>query len=150
MTAGLEHTWVAHYAEGVPAEIEPPVTSLVDLLAGAVEAYGSRPALEFFGAELTYAELGRRVELAAEGLRRLGVRTGDRVALVLPNCPEHIVAFYAVLRLGAVVVEHNPLYTPTEMAHQFGDHGATVAVAWDKVAPRWPDCRGSSTSSPWT
>ena len=100
MTAGLEHTWVAHYAEGVPAEIEPPATSLVDLLAGAVEAYGSRPALEFFGAELTYAELGRRVELAAEGLRRLGVRTGDRVALVLPNCPEHIVAFYAVLRLA--------------------------------------------------
>lgn len=134
MTAGLEHTWVAHYAEGVPSEIDPPVTSLVDLLTEAVAAYGPRPALEFFGAELTYAELGRRVELASEGLRRLGVRAGDRVALVLPNCPEHIVAFYAVLRLGAVVVEHNPLYTPTEMAHQFGDHGATVAVAWDKVA----------------
>jgi long-chain acyl-CoA synthetase len=134
MTAGLEHTWVAHYADGVPAEIDPPVTSLVDLLTEAVAAYGPRPALEFFGAELTYAELGRRVELAAEGLRRLGVHAGDRVALVLPNCPEHIVAFYAVLRLRAVVVEHNPLYTPTEMAHQFGDHGATVAVAWDKVA----------------
>jgi long-chain acyl-CoA synthetase len=134
MTAGLEHTWVAHYAEGVPAEIDPPSGSLVDLLTEAVATYGPRPALEFFGAEVTYAELGRRVELAAEGLRLLGVRAGDRVALVLPNCPEHIVAFYAVLRLGAVVVEHNPLYTPTEMAHQFGDHGATVAVAWDKVA----------------
>ncbi len=134
MTAGLEHTWVAHYAEGVPAEIDPPVSSLVDLLADAVTTYGDRPALEFFGAELTYAELGRRVELACEGLRRIGVRASDRVALVLPNCPEHIVAFYAVLRLGSVVVEHNPLYTPTEMAHQFGDHGATVAVAWDKVA----------------
>src|SRR6478609_695387 len=134
MTAGLEHTWVAHYAEGVPAEIDPPTGSLVDLLTEAVATYGPRPALEFFGAEVTYAELGRRVELAAEGLRRLGVRAGDRVALVLPNCPEHIVAFYAVLRLGAVVVEHNPLYTPTEVAHQFGDHGATVAIAWDRMA----------------
>jgi long-chain acyl-CoA synthetase len=134
MTAGLEHTWVAHYAEGVPAEIDPPESSLVDLLAGAVATYGARPALEFFGAEMTYTELGRRVQLAAEGLRRLGVHPGDRVALVLPNCPEHIVAFYAVLRLGAVVVEHNPLYTATEMAHQFGDHGASVAIAWDRIA----------------
>ncbi|MGO4361831.1 long-chain-fatty-acid--CoA ligase [Terrabacter sp. RAF57] len=134
MTAGLEHTWVAHYAKGVPAEIEPPDSSLVDLLTGAVTTYGDRPALEFFGAELSYSELGRQVDVAAEGLRRLGVRPGDRVALVLPNCPEHIVAFYAVLRLGAVVVEHNPLYTPTEVAHQFGDHGATVAIAWDRMA----------------
>jgi long-chain acyl-CoA synthetase len=134
MTAGLEHTWVAHYAKGVPAEIEPPDSSLVDLLTGAVTTYGDRPALEFFGAELSYSELGRQVDVAAEGLRRSGVRPGDRVALVLPNCPEHIVAFYAVLRLGAVVVEHNPLYTPTEVAHQFGDHGATVAIAWDRMA----------------
>jgi len=134
MTAGLEHTWVAHYAKGVPAEIEPPNSSLVDLLTEAVTTYGDRPALEFFGAEVSYSELGRQVGLAAEGLRLLGVRPGDRVALVLPNCPEHIIAFYAVLRLGAVVVEHNPLYTPTEMSHQFGDHGATVAIAWDRMA----------------
>ncbi|HET9631509.1 MAG TPA: long-chain-fatty-acid--CoA ligase [Terrabacter sp.] len=135
MTAGLERTWVAHYAEGVPTEIEPPDSSLVDLLTQAATAYGPRPALEFFGAETTYAELRAQVDRAAEGLRRLGVGAGDRVALVLPNCPQHIVAFYAVLRLGAVVVEHNPLYTATEMAHQLADHGATVAVVWDRVAP---------------
>ena len=158
MTAGLEHTWVAHYATGVPAEIDPPDSSLVDLLAGAVATYGDRPALEFFGAELTYAELGRRVERAAGGLRRLGVGAGDRVALVLPNCPEHIIAFYAVLRLGAVVVEHNPLYTPTEMAHQFADHGATVAIAWDRMAASITSLPGVphvvavdlSASMPWT
>ncbi|KRF46155.1 long-chain-fatty-acid--CoA ligase [Terrabacter sp. Soil810] len=158
MTAGLEHTWVAHYAEGVPAEIDPPVSSLVDLLADAVATYADRPALEFFGAELTYTELGRRVDLAAEGLRRLGVDAGDRVALVLPNCPEHIVAFYGVLRLGAVVVEHNPLYTPTEMAHQFADHGATVAIAWDRMAASITSLPGVThvvavditASMPWT
>ena len=53
---------------------------------------------------------------------------------MLPNCPQHIVAFYAVLRLGAIVVEHNPLYTERELRHQFADHGATVAIVWDKVA----------------
>ena len=130
-----ERPWLRHYGEGVPAEVEVPEGSLFDLLDDAVRRFGDSVALEFFGAETTYAELGRRVARAAEGLRRLGVAAGDRVALVLPNCPEHIVAFYGALRLGAVVVEHNPLYTRAELEHQFRDHGATVAIAWDKVAP---------------
>ena len=54
----------------------------------------------------------------------------------MPNCPQHVVAFYAVLRLGAIVVEHNPLYTAEELARQLDDHGADVAIAWDKVVPR--------------
>ena len=53
---------------------------------------------------------------------------------MLPNCPQHVVAFYAVLRLGAIVVEHNPLYTPPELRHQFEDHGARVAIVWNSVA----------------
>ncbi len=65
---------------------------------------------------------------------QLGVRAGGRVALVLPNCPQHVVAFYAVLRLGAVVVEHNPLYTSRELRHQFEDHQVRVVIAWDKAA----------------
>ncbi len=61
------------------------------------------------------------------------MKKGDTVALILPNCPQHVVAFYAVLRLGAIVVEHNPLYTPRELQHQFEDHGARFAIAWDKT-----------------
>jgi len=104
------------------------------LIASAVR-YGDRVALDFFGAETTYTELAAQVVRAAEALRVAGVRPGDRVALVLPNCPQHVVAFYASLRLGAVVVEHNPLYTPTELEHQLADCGATVVVCWDKTAP---------------
>src|SRR5204863_486277 len=66
-------------------------------------------------------------------LRGMGVRKGDIVALVLPNCPQHVVAFDAALRLGAIVVEHNPLYTPRELRHQFEDHEANVVIAWDKT-----------------
>lgn len=128
--------WTACYDAGVPAELELPETSLVHMLERSVARHGGKTALEFFGARTTYAALGLQVERAAEGLRRLGVRRGDRVAIVLPNCPQHIVAFYAVLRLGAVVVEHNPLYTESELRHQFEDHGARVAIVWDRAAER--------------
>ena len=126
--------WLSSYAEGVPAEIDEPTQTLPEMMAASVRTFGRRPALEFFGAVTTYRELGEQIERAAEGLRRLGVGAGDRVAIVLPNCPQHVVAFYATLRLGAIVVEHNPLYTARELRHQFEDHGARVAIVWDKVA----------------
>ena len=125
--------WLHSYAENVPHEIEEQTESLVDMIDAAVATYRRDVALEFFGATTTYESMGDQIARAAEGLRRLGVNAGDRVALVLPNCPQHVVAFYAVLRLGAIVVEHNPLYTARELRHQFEDHGARVAIVWDKV-----------------
>ena len=130
-----ERPWASSYAPGVPLDIEVPEESLVDLLEASAERFADHTALDFFGATTSYAQLADQVSRAAEGLRRLGVVAGDRVALVLPNCPQHVVAFYAALRLGAVVVEHNPLYTEEEMSFQLGDHRPTVVVAWDKVAP---------------
>ncbi len=129
-----ERPWLSSYADGVPAEIEPVSQTLVDMLDDAVARHGARPALEFFGAVTTYRELGDQVARAAEGLRRRGVRAGDRVALILPNCPQHVVAFYAAQRLGAIVVEHNPRYTAPELRHLFEVHHASVAIVWDAVA----------------
>ncbi len=131
-----EPPWARHYAPGVPVEIAVPEESLSDLLDTAVTRFGDLVALDFFGATTTYRALGQQVARAAEGLRRLGVGAGDRVALVLPNCPQHVVAFYAVLRLGGVVVEHNPLSTEAELARQLADHRPSVVVAWDKAVPR--------------
>lgn len=125
--------WISSYATGVPEDIEAPDGSLYDLVAASAAEFGPQVALEFFGRTTTYAQLIEQVDRVAEGLRLLGVQKGDPVAIVLPNCPQHIVAFYAVLRLGAIVVEHNPLYTPRELRHQFEDHGARVAIAWDKT-----------------
>lgn len=125
--------WLTSYAEGVPDDIELPEGSLYDLVESSVSEFADNVALEFFGRETTYRELGDQILRAAEGLRLLGVQKGDTVALVLPNCPQHIVAFYAALRLGAIVVEHNPLYTPRELRHQFEDHGAKVAIVWNNV-----------------
>lgn len=125
--------WIASYADGVPDDVELPTTSLSDLITDSAAEWPDNVALEFFGRETTYAELADQIARAAESLRGLGVRKGDIVALVLPNCPQHVVAFYAALRLGAIVVEHNPLYTPRELRHQFEDHEAKVVIAWDKV-----------------
>lgn len=139
MSSYADRPWVRSYAEGVPADIEVPTGSLYDLIVDSAKEFPSRPALEFFGRSITYAEMLDQIDRAAEGLRLLGVQKGDTVALILPNCPQHIIAFYAVLRLGAIVIEHNPLYTPRELRHQLEDHGARFAIAWDKVVETLQD-----------
>ncbi|MCC2029909.1 AMP-binding protein [Microbacterium sp. YMB-B2] len=125
--------WIASYAEGVPAELAPVSGSLIDIVAASARDYPDAPALEFFGRTTSYGQMQEAIDRAAAGLHALGVRAGDPVAIVLPNCPQHIVAFYAVLRLGAIVVEHNPLYTARELRKQFEDHGAKHAIVWSKV-----------------
>lgn len=131
--------WIASYAEGVPEDLGPVDGSLVDIVTASAHEHPDAPALEFFGRTTTYRTLHQQIERVAAALHAHGVRPGDPVALVLPNCPQHIVAFYAVLRLGGIVVEHNPLYTPRELRKQFEDHGARHAIAWSKTVETLQD-----------
>ncbi|MET1044565.1 MAG: long-chain-fatty-acid--CoA ligase [Microbacteriaceae bacterium] len=133
MTIDTPRPWLSSYAPGVPHDIELPAGSLYDIVEQSAKDFPDHVALEFFGAETTYASLADQIARVAEGLRRIGVQKGDPVAIVMPNAPQHIVAFYAIERLGGIVVEHNPLYTPRELRHQFEDHRAKVVIAWDKV-----------------
>ncbi|MHB8342372.1 MAG: long-chain-fatty-acid--CoA ligase, partial [Mycobacteriales bacterium] len=105
------------------------------LLDDAAAQHPLAKALAFFGATIGYRDLKDQVDRFAGALTRLGVRRGDRVALVLPNCPQHVIAFFATLRLGAVVVAHNPLGTEREMTHQLADCGAEVVVTLDRIFP---------------
>jgi long-chain acyl-CoA synthetase len=125
--------WIASYAEGVPADLAPVTGSLLDIVAASARDYPDAVALQFFGRETSYRQLQESIDRVAAGLKAMGVGPGDPVAIVLPNCPQHIVAFYAILRLGAIAVEHNPLYTPRELRKQFEDHGAKTAIVWSKV-----------------
>ena len=127
--------WTARYAPGVPTDVEIPDEPVTAALLRAAERWPDRVAVDFFGATTTYARLVAEIERGASALHDLGVRRGDRVALVLPNGTSHVAAFYAVQRLGAVVVEHNPTYTADELAHQLADSGASVAVVWTKAVP---------------
>jgi len=122
-----------------PSSFTVPDLTVPDLLADAAARVTDNVAVDFLGATTTYRELADQVERAAAVLAAAGVRAGDRVALVLPNCPQHVVAFYAALRLGAVVAEHNPLASRGELQAQLDAHGADVVVCWEKsldtVAP---------------
>jgi long-chain acyl-CoA synthetase len=102
------------------------------LLTDAASSFPNRTAIAFLGTTTTYRDLADQVERFATGLAGLGVGHGDRVALVLPNCPQFIVGFFATLRLGAVVAPLNPLSTEPELQRQFADCGATVAICLDK------------------
>ncbi|MBC7372914.1 MAG: AMP-binding protein, partial [Frankiales bacterium] len=128
-----DRPWLASYPDGVPADYEFPNVPLTRLLDDAASSFPTGTALAFLGATLTYRELKGQVDAFAWALRDLGVGKGDRVAIILPNCPQNVIAFYAALRLGAVVVQHNPLYTQAELRHQLADCGAKVAVCLDRV-----------------
>ena len=138
--SSTDRPWLSAYAAGVPTDIDEDVPVTVTLQRSA-EAFPTHIATDFLGAVTTYDALARRVDRAAGALHALGVRAGDHVALVLPNCATHVVAFYAVLRLGAVVVEHNPTYTTDELRHQLADSGSTVAIVWEKAVARVLEAR---------
>jgi long-chain acyl-CoA synthetase len=125
--------WLASYPPDVPADYDFPDVPLTRLLDDAAASFPTTTALAFLGTRITYRELKDQVDRFATALAGLGVGKGDRVAIVLPNCPQNVVAFFAALRIGAVVVEHNPLYTEAELAHQLADCGAEVVVCLDKV-----------------
>jgi len=125
--------WLTSYPEGVPTSYAFPTFALTRLLDDAAGSFPDHLALAFLGAKTSYKDLKAQVDRFAGALAGLGVTKGDRVALVLPNCPQNVIAFFAALRLGAVVVEHNPLYTETELRHQLADCGAKVVVCLDRV-----------------
>ncbi len=119
-----------------PSPLTP--ISLPDLLEQAVARFADHPAIDFFGRKFTYAELGRRVDRAALGLQKLGVGRGTRVGLCLPNTPYFIIAYYAILKAGGIVVNFNPLYVEREIAQQIDDSGTTIMVTLDvkKIYPK--------------
>ncbi len=102
-----------------------------DMLDQAVRRFGARPAMEFFGRNWTYAELGRLADAAAAGLQTMGVAKGVNVGLCLPNCPYFVVMYYAILKAGGTVVNFNPLYTEREIETQAKDAGVTMMVTLD-------------------
>jgi long-chain acyl-CoA synthetase len=128
-----EQPWLRFYADGVPVNVQVPDVPLTHLLDASAERFPQRKALMFFGRSMTYAKLLSAVDRFAGALRRIGVRKGDRVAVILPNCPQEVIAFFAILRLGAIVVPTNPLYTASELRHQLTDSGARIVVVFDKA-----------------
>ena len=123
--------WLDSYPPGVPEHVEVRQVNLARLLSDAARDYPHAPALHFEGRTTSYAELADRAWRFAGALAELGVTKGSRVGLLLPNCPQAVVALFAAFRLGAVVVQNNPLYTERELEYQLDDAGVEVLVCLD-------------------
>ena len=130
--------WFRTWRAGVPKTVAPfPEVSAYSLLADAAGRFPGSTAIAFLGKHMTYSELVREVERCAAMLAGLGVVKGDRVALLLPNSPQYVIAWYACQRLGAVAVGNNPLYTQRELAHQVRDSEPRVMIVLDQLWPLW-------------
>ncbi|MDO4927943.1 MAG: long-chain-fatty-acid--CoA ligase [Corynebacterium sp.] len=134
MSAYESKAWLQYYPEWTPHNLDYGDHTLLSIYDDTIARCPDKPATYFFGRQQTYAELDKQVRRVAAGLRALGMGKGDHVAIALPNCPQHVAAYLGVLKLGAAVVEHNPMYTAHELEGPFKDHGARVAIVWDKAA----------------
>jgi long-chain acyl-CoA synthetase len=123
-----ERPWLNSYDEGVPAEIEYPEIPCFELLEKSADKYPDKVCTIFKGAEITYREMNELTDRLAAGLYDLGIRKGDRVGLFIPNTPQFVIAYYAILKIGGVVVATNPLYTQREIEYQVNDAGIEVMV----------------------
>lgn len=126
----VKKVWLNRYPADVPAEINPDrYQSLVELFENSVTRYADQPAFVNMGEVMTFRKLEERSRAFAAYLQQgLGLKKGDRVALMMPNLLQYPVALFGILRAGMIVVNVNPLYTPRELEHQLNDSGAAAIV----------------------
>ena len=129
----MEKPWLKHYDKGVPATLDYPQITLHRRLEETAKRFPDSTAIIFPGAlgdayRLSYRQLNDDADRMAKALTGMGVQKGDRVALLLPNCPQFVIGYFAALKLGAIVVAFNPLYTPREIEHQLNDCEAKVII----------------------
>jgi long-chain acyl-CoA synthetase len=138
----MDRPWLSSYEEGVPADLDLPDLLLPEILDQTAAVYPDRPAVIFQDRTIPYREMQARTVRLAAGLTEIGVRKGERVAILLPNCPQYIEALYAILKIGAIAVNTNPMYVERELEHQLGDAGAETILALRDFFPRLKAVRG--------
>ncbi|HPE06684.1 MAG TPA: long-chain fatty acid--CoA ligase [Smithellaceae bacterium] len=131
----IEKPWHRHYDYNVPTTIRYPSLAAHELLDLPTGAYPDKAALIFFGSEMTFYELRQESRRFANALAGLGIQKGDRVGLHLPNCPQYLIAYYAILSIGGIVVNLNPLYTPDELKLMANTSSMTSLVTFDMALP---------------
>ena len=131
-----EKVWLSSYPEEIPHTLDIPAIPVQQFLTQAYEEVPNKIGLHFMGKEMTYKELYESAMKFANYLRSLGVEKGDRVAIMLPNCPQAVIAYYGTMYVGGIVVQTNPLYTERELQYQMADSGAKVILVMDILYPR--------------
>lgn len=131
-----EKPWLAHYPPEIPHTLNYESKPVQDYLTHTFEATPEKTAIHFMGKDMTYQELYDSAMKFASYLQGLGIKKGDRVAIMLPNSPQAVIGFYGILYAGGVVVMTNPLYTEREIAYQMKNSGAKAILAMDILYPR--------------
>ena len=121
--------WLSHYPEEISTTLDYDEKPLQAFLEDSAKIYGEKIALTFMGKKMSFSELYKESKIMAHYMQSLGLKKGGRVAIMLPNCPQGVISYYATLLSGAIVVQTNPLYTERELEYQLKDAGATkIAV----------------------
>jgi len=128
--------WLAYYPPQIPAHLNYPQVPLTHFLEEASEHHPDKQALSFLGKKIDYRDLAKEVKKFAGILRQLGVKKGDRVAIMLPNCPQAVFCYYGALWIGAIVVQTNPLYMERELIFQLNNAEVETIVCLDLVYPK--------------
>jgi long-chain acyl-CoA synthetase len=146
--------WEKYYEPGVPRNVEIPDVPLYEILQNAARLYANHVALRFvlrylplklrLGSTLTYAQYNEASDRFAAALYKLGIRQNDRVAIMLPNIPQQPLAYYGILKVGAIVVNTNPTYTPRELQHQLHDSGAETIITLTGLYTRLQESRNDT------
>jgi long-chain acyl-CoA synthetase len=136
--------WTKFYEDHVPESMEYPETTLPDMLFETARRLATKDAIIFKDRRISYREYDQEVDRLAAGLQNLGVKKGDRVAIHLPNCPQFLFAYFAILRIGAIVVPCNPTYTAREMTHQLNDSGSRLIITLSALYPLIKEIRSST------
>jgi long-chain acyl-CoA synthetase len=136
-----DRPWLSSYPQGVPADIDAShYPSLVALMEESFKKYADRTAYSFMGKDISYGETDRQSKAFAAYLQGLGLVKGDRVAAMMPNCPQYPIAVAGILRAGLILVNVNPLYTPRELEHQLKDSGAKAIVIMENFGTTLQQC----------
>jgi len=128
--------WLNSYEQGVNSSVDFKDILIPQYLEESTQNFPDNPALIFQGFTLSFKELGDMVARFAAALKGFGVKKGDSVAILLPNVIPCVVAYYAPLKIGAIVVLNNPLYADRELEHQFNDSNSTILITLDLLANR--------------
>ncbi|NNU83222.1 long-chain-fatty-acid--CoA ligase [Geobacillus sp. BMUD] len=145
----MEKPWLAHYPPEIPHTLDYPRKTLSDYLRETAEQFGDHEAIDFLGKTMTFRQLYEQALTFAHYLRTIGLKKGDRVAIMLPNCPQAVISYYGTLMAGGIVVQTNPLYTEHELEYQLNDSGASVFVTMDILYPKAEGLKGRTLVKHW-
>jgi long-chain acyl-CoA synthetase len=138
----MERPWLKFYEPGVPHHLRYPDIPLYCVLDNAVRDFPENEAIMFQGRKITYRQLGEEVTRVASALGQKGLKKGQRMAIMLPNCPQYVAAYYAILKIGGIVVNVNPMYVERELEFQLKDAGVETILALRDFYPRLEAVRG--------